>query len=72
MLLLVIVLLHGGEVHLNPNEIVALIVSREAHDPHKQYADDVRCVVAMTDGKLYTTREECTSVEARLGKLRGP
>lgn len=70
MLLLVIVLLTGTEVHLNPQEIVALVETREADDPLKRYAPEVRCVVETSDGKDYATKEECVSIGARLDELK--
>lgn len=70
MLLLVVVLLTGQEVHLNPNEIVALIQAREHADPLKHYAPEVRCVVETTGRHEYTTQEECVSIERRLDDLK--
>jgi len=69
MWLLVIVLLNGSEVRLNPKEIVSMIEAREADDPLKRYTGEVRCVIETTNGQSYTTREECPSIEARIRDL---
>jgi hypothetical protein len=68
---LVITLLNGSEVRINPREIVSMIEARDADDPMKRYTAEVRCVVETTDGKNYTTREECPSIEARVNTLVG-
>jgi hypothetical protein len=70
VLLLVIVLLTGTEVRLNPQEIVALVEAREADDPLKRYSPEVRCIVETTDGKDYATKEECHSISVRLDELK--
>lgn len=70
MILLVLTLLGGSEVHLNPAEIIALVEARDADNPLKKYAADVRCVVIMSGGQQYTTREECQSIERRLKAIR--
>lgn len=70
MLLLVIVLLTGTEVRLNPQEIVALVEARRADDPLKRVQPAVRCIVQTTDGKNYATKEDCTSIGVRLDELK--
>jgi hypothetical protein len=69
MLLLAILLMNGSEAHINANEIVAMIEARPADDPLKRYVPDARCIVITTDGKEYTTREECARIEGRLHAL---
>ena len=69
MVLLVIVLLSGTEVRLNPREVTALVTAREADDTSKRYTDEVRCVVQMANRKEYTTREECSSIELRITRM---
>ena len=71
MLLLVIILMTGTEAHLNPKEIVGFLEAREADDRLKHYSPEVRCIVLTTDGREYTTREECVSIEKRLHELKG-
>jgi len=66
MWLIVIVLLNGSEVRLNPSEIVSMVEARDANDPLKRYTPDVRCIVTTTNGVEYATREECTAIEDRL------
>lgn len=70
MVLLVVVLLSGIEVRLNPHEIVALVEARKAEDKLKHYAPEVRCVVEATNGRSITTREECSSIEKRLQAIK--
>jgi hypothetical protein len=64
--LLVVMLLNGTEVHLNPSEIVSLIEARAADDQAKHYTADVRCIVTTTDRREFTTREDCQDIERRL------
>jgi hypothetical protein len=71
LLLLVIVLMSGTEAHLNPNEIVAILEARDADDPTKRYTKEVRCVIQMSNGEEFTTKEECASIEKRLHELKG-
>ena len=66
MVLLVIVLLSGTEVRINPREITALVTARDADDTAKHYTAEVRCVVQMANRKEYTTKEECSSIELRI------
>ena len=66
MFLIVIILLSGQEVHLNPREVIALIEARQADDKLKHYAPGVRCVVETTGEHQYTTKEECSSIQKRL------
>ena len=69
MFLLVVVLLSGTEVRINPREITALLTAREADDTAKRYTDEVRCVVQMA-AREYTTREECRSIELRIEAMK--
>jgi hypothetical protein len=68
--LLIIVLLSGSQLHVNPNAVAALVTAREADDTAKRYTDEVRCVVQMVNGKEYTTREECSSIELRINEMK--
>lgn len=70
MALLIIVLLSGSQLHVNPNAVAALVTAREADDTAKRYTDEVRCVVQMVNGKEYTTREECSSIELRINEMK--
>lgn len=70
MLLIVIVLLTGTKVFVNPSEISALVQAREGEDPLKHYAPAVRCVVEMTSRHEFTTTEECASIEKRIHELK--
>jgi hypothetical protein len=67
--LLVIVLLDGREAHINPRHIVSITEARDADDPGKHYTDKVRCALSLSDGKLFTTEEECDSIDARLHEI---
>ena len=70
MALLIIVLLSGSQVHVNPHAVAALVTAREADDTAKRYTDEVRCVVQMVNRKEYTTREECSSIERRITEMK--
>ena len=70
MLLLVITLLNGLEVQLNPHEIVAILEARRGDDPLKRYAEGVRCVIQMSNNQHYAIAETCASVRERLQELR--
>jgi uncharacterized protein YlzI (FlbEa/FlbD family) len=63
---LVIVLLDGREVDLNPRHIVSVAEAKESDDPAKHFTDQVKCVVSMVDGKFYATAESCGEIEQRL------
>jgi hypothetical protein len=70
MVLLIVVLLTGTEVRLNPSEITALVQARDADDPSKKYTPEVRCVVQMANNAQYATTEECNSIENRINTLK--
>ena len=67
--LLLVILLDGREVYVNPREIVTITEAQQADDPGKHYTDRVRCVISMSDGKVTTTAEECEHIEERLHEL---
>ncbi len=70
MLLFVIVLLTGTQVHVNPHAITALLEARNADDPLKRYPPDVRCIVRLSGDQEYTTQEECSSIERRITEIK--
>jgi len=70
VLLLVIVLLNGTELRINPHELVSLVTAREADDPEKRYTAEVRCVIQTSNGGEFTSAEECSSIERRLQALK--
>jgi uncharacterized protein YlzI (FlbEa/FlbD family) len=63
---LIIVLLDGREVDLNPRHIVSVAEAKDADDPAKHFTDKVKCVVSMVDGKFYATAETCDEIEQKL------
>jgi hypothetical protein len=69
VVLLVVVLLNEAKVYVNPDEIVALVQARDADDPLKHYAPEVRCVVQMAN-QQYTTREECAAIQKRMNEIK--
>jgi hypothetical protein len=71
VVLIVLVLLNGSQVFLNPQQITALVEARDLDDPMKRYTADVRCVVQMTGNVQYTTKEECRSIEERIRQMKG-
>jgi hypothetical protein len=63
---LIIVLLDGRVVDLNPRQIVSIAEAKDADDPAKHFTDKVNCVVSMVDGKFYATAESCDDIEKKL------
>lgn len=63
---LILVLLDGRIVDLNPRHIVSVAEAKDADDPGKHFTDKVRCVVSMVDGKFYSTAESCDDIEKKL------
>jgi ketosteroid isomerase-like protein len=67
--LLLLVMLDGRITYLNPREIVSVTEAKDADDPGKHYTDKVKCVVSMTDGKVFSTEETCEHIEERLREI---
>jgi hypothetical protein len=66
-----LLLLHsvdGREIDVNPAEITSLSEARASGDPKKQFTDNVRCVIFLTDGRYLTVDEECHQIR---GMIRG-
>jgi uncharacterized protein YlzI (FlbEa/FlbD family) len=63
---LIIVLLDGREVDLNPRHIVSVAEAKEADDVGKHFTEKVKCVVSTVDGKFYATAETCDEIEQHL------
>ena len=68
--LLIIVLLSGSTVHINPRAITSLFEARNADDKAKLYSPDVRCIVDLANDQEYTTQEECSSIERRITEMK--
>jgi uncharacterized protein YlzI (FlbEa/FlbD family) len=64
--LLIVQMLNGGDIHINPREIVSMVEARAADDPGKHYTDKVKCIINLTNGKTITTEEDCDHIEERL------
>jgi hypothetical protein len=62
-------LLDGREAHVNPRQIVSITDAKDADDVGKHYTEKVKCVVSMTDGKMFTTAEDCDDIEKRLHEM---
>jgi uncharacterized protein YlzI (FlbEa/FlbD family) len=67
--LLLLILLDGREAYVAPRQIVSIAEAKDADDPGKHYTDKVKCVVSMTDGKIYAVAEECDEIEKRLHEI---
>lgn len=63
------ILLDGREAYVAPRQIVSITDAKYAEDPGHHYTDKVKCVVSMTDGKVFTTVEDCDTIEQRLHEL---
>jgi hypothetical protein len=64
--LLVIHTLDNREVIINTAQITQLQEARDAGDPHKRTDPDVRCIIALADGKFVSTTETCEDIRQRL------
>jgi hypothetical protein len=64
--LLLLTLLDGREAYVAPRQIVSITEAKNADDPGKHFAKEVKCVISMTDGKIFTTAEDCDAIERRL------
>jgi uncharacterized protein YlzI (FlbEa/FlbD family) len=64
--LVLIITLDGREVHVNPTHIVSISEARDEDDPHKLLTGKVHCVITLTNGKLISAAEDCTSVRHRI------
>lgn len=68
IVLITVHMIDGRKVEINPKQIVSLSEVRDKGDPKKQYADDVRCVLSLTDGKYLSVAETCSQVRALIGE----
>lgn len=66
---LVLVLLDGREVSINPRHIVSIAEAKDADDPGKHYTEKVRCVVTTADGTHIAVAEECDNIENRIHEI---
>jgi hypothetical protein len=67
--LLLLVLLDGREAYVAPRQIVSITEAKDADDPGKHFTRKVKCVISMTDGKIFSTAEDCDAIEQRLREL---
>jgi hypothetical protein len=70
MLLIVLhlIVLHtvdGHEVAINPEQVTSLTAGKP-HQDNKLLANNVRCVVGLTDGKFVSVSESCAAVRQLL------
>jgi hypothetical protein len=49
----------GQEIELNSTEISSI---RQPHETEEHFADDVHCVIIMSNGRLIGTAETCAEV----------
>jgi len=54
--------LDGRVAYVNPNAIVQLLEPRDDSAKHKQFTNDVNCVVGLANGKYVTVRETCAEI----------
>lgn len=55
-------LVDGRTVTINPQQVTRLSEARDAGDEAKEFADGVRCVVFLTDGKFVSVVQECNAI----------
>ena len=60
--LIVVHMVDGREVTINPKQVTRLAEARQEGDPQKKLTDEVHCVVYMTDGSYVSVAEECDMV----------
>lgn len=61
--LIVVHMIDGRAVILNPQQITSLSEARSAENKAKQLHPDVRCVVYLTDGRFVSVAEDCNTVK---------
>lgn len=60
--LIVLHLIDGRTVTINPQQVTLLSDARNEDDKNKQLHKDVKCVVHLTDGRYVSVAEECSAV----------
>ena len=60
--LFVVTTLDGREVYVNSGQVISMATPGDA----KLFADGVRCVITLTDGKFVAVKESCAQVQARM------
>lgn len=60
--LIVLHLIDGRTVTINPDQVTRLSEAREDDNEAKALAPGVRCVVYLTDGRFVSVAEECDTV----------
>jgi hypothetical protein len=66
--LIVLHSLGGHEVAINPAQVTSL--HAKADDQNRLLADEVTCVVGLTDGKFVSVTETCAAVRAKIEELK--
>jgi len=54
----------GHEVAINPYHVTNIIAARD--EKNKLFADSVKCLINLADGKFVTVAESCEKVKASL------
>lgn len=65
MLVVVLIVLHlvdGRAVQINPAQVTQLQETRADLDPKKQMTKNIRCVVRLTDSTYVSVAEDCDTV----------
>lgn len=65
---IVLHLIDGRTVAINPEQVTRLSEAREGTDEGKQLAEGVRCIVFLTDGKYVSVAETCKEVQHLMEK----
>ena len=68
--LLVVELIDGRKVAINPNQVTHLSEAQRDVDPDKQLAAGINCVIFLTDKSYVSTGENCTSIVNRWMQLK--
>ena len=67
--LIVVHTIDGYEVLINPEQVTSIRAAKENED-NKFLANDVHCVIGLTDGKFVSTAENCEEVEQKLEEAK--
>jgi hypothetical protein len=70
---IILVLLHGpsgGEIMLNPREVVAMHAKVPNEQPNEHFVDGVQCLINTTDSKFVSVVEPCETVRRLLQQAK--
>jgi uncharacterized protein YlzI (FlbEa/FlbD family) len=59
--------LDGRMVYVNPEQVISITIPGD----NDLFANGVRCVLSLADGKFLSTRESCDEVQKRMMNVGG-